>query len=173
MYSLLLRKALPFALTFVIGSLVGGLFKAVGFGGRNNYEARAFRYSYGGRHSCRMRFQPRNLVAESKPLNIVNVPDARPAGRPVEVISIHGWTIPATVTFGADGMVHEVVPASNPVYDRNALKGEAADTRYESQLIHEWEAVERAARRIQFEPEIVDGLPVTVTKEVRIRVTYD
>src|SRR5215212_5047477 len=107
MYSLLLRKALPFALTFILGSLVGGLFKAAGFGGQSAGNARAFRYSYGGRHSCRMRFQRRDLVAESKPLTILFKPDAR---RPDELRGTDKEgirSLSVNVTFGADGKVQD------------------------------------------------------------------
>ena len=34
-----------------------------------------------------------------------------------------------------------------------------------------WAAVERAARQIQFEPETINGMPVSVTKEIEIHFT--
>jgi len=152
MYSLLLRKALPFALTFILGSLVGGLFKAVGFGGPSDGNARAFRYSYGGRHSCRMRFERRNLVAETKPLNILSKPDARlPRGagdgrRSMEVYA----------TFGSDGKIQDV------------QLGSADDWREQLDETPMWRAVEEAAYAIKFEPETYDGMPVSVVKKVEI-----
>jgi len=166
MYSLLLRKALPFALTFILGSLVGGLFKAVGIGGPSAGNARAFRYSYGGRHhSCRMRFQRRNLVAESNPLTILFKPDAHWPREAMTMIGEEGVD-PAHlfVTFGADGKVHEVkadksYPLSLPV---RVITSEAA-----------WDAAEDAARHIQFTPETVDGVPVTVIRSVEIRWIFN
>ena len=77
MYSLLLRKALPFALTFIIGSLVGGLFKSVGIGGLSAERGRSYFHGHGGRRSCGFRARQRYLVAESKPLQITFKPDAR------------------------------------------------------------------------------------------------
>lgn len=162
MYSLLLRKALPFALTFIIGSLVGGLFKSVGFGGTGAGNARAFRYGHGGRHnSCRMRFQRRDLVAESKPLQVTFKPDAR---WPDELRGTAKGDFPVVrtrVTFGADGKVLNVESVSPEpgTYQRNWTESEA----------RKWEAVEKAAWQIRFEPETVDGVPVTVTREVNIR----
>lgn len=152
MYSLLLRKALPFALTFILGSLVGGLFKSIGFGGPSVGDARAFRYSHGGRHSCRMRFQPRNLVAESKPLQILDKPSPwwawGDAGSPAPVRVL--------VKFGADGRVQNVEQL-----DHFELPREIAET------------AKKAAWRIQFEPETVNGVPVSVTKEVEINFMFE
>src|SRR5215213_2574657 len=166
MYSLLLRKALPFALTFILGSLVGGLFKSVGFGGLSAGNARAFRYSYGGRHSCRMRFQRRDLVAESKPLAILNVPDAtwpddfKPdaswSGKFEKSYKFPGAWV--SVTFGADGKVQRVEP-SDERYPSLGAEGDRVV----------WECMARAARQIRFEPETVDGVPITVTRDVEIQ----
>jgi hypothetical protein len=157
MYSLLLRKALPFALTFVIGSLVGGLFKAVGIGGGGDSNARSYFYRHGGRHGCGARAGQRYLVAESKPLQITFKPDARlPQG-----IKRNGLeSLSARVTFGADGKVQNVEHVS-PEPGTCQMKWMESVTR-------KWEAVQTAARQIQFEPETVDGVPVTVTREVEI-----
>ena len=165
MYSLLLRKALPFALTFIIGSLVGGLFKSVGFGGPSAGNTRAFRYSYGGRHSCRMRFQPRNLVAESKPLNILFKPDATMS---VGADSLRRNTdvgVMALVTFGADGKVKGVESGSLMSACGKYRVGEVSGDMLE--------AVSNAASQIRFEPETVNSVPVTVTREVEIRVAFN
>jgi len=162
MYSLLLRKALPFALTFILGSLVGGLFRSSGFGGRGDYEARSFRHSHGGGHSCRMRFQRRNLVAESKPLNIINVPDASVSAGPNSLRRGTGVRVMALATFGADGKVRGV-ESGNYVSACGRYKGEEVSAEF-------LEAVRDAASRIKFEPETVDGVPVTVTRETEIIV---
>lgn len=155
MYSLLLRKALPFALTFVIGSLVGGLFKAAGFGGRSYDHPRAFYYDYGEGHSCRMRYQRRYLVAKSKPLQITFKPDAVFKG-------VKGGTVPVSVTFGADGTVR-MVGLSTFYSDHDARPPERAMR----------DAAVNAAWQIQFQPETVDGVPVTVTRDVEIRFMAD
>lgn len=174
MYSLLLRKALPFALTFIVGSLVGGLFKSVGFGGLSADCERSNFHDHGGRRSYRMRFQPRNLVAESKPLLITFKPDARPRElksdarwpRELQGGRIEPVSVRVRVTFGADGKVQQVEPVNDSL---------ASAVRSERQGIVEnlgasitWNAVERAAQQIQFEPETIDGVPVTVTREVEI-----
>ena len=167
MYSLLLRKALPFALTFILGSLVGGLFKAVGVGSPSAHRARAFYYGYGEGHgrSCRMRARQRYLVAESKPLNIISRPDAVVS---VEADSLRQGTdrrVIALVTFGSDGKVQGVESGSLLSSCGKAVVGEASG--------EVWEAVKRAAMQIQFEPETVDGVPVTVTREVEISVALN
>jgi len=157
MCSLLLKKAIPFALTFVLGSFIGGLFKSFVPGGQSTNHARAYYYGYGEGHSCRMRARRSYLVAESKPLLISFKPDARwPRG-----IMMRGGVPPSArvnVTFGMDGKVAEVSPAESWLMDwqTSTLKGV-------------WLDVERTAKEIQFEPEMVNGLPVTVTREVEIR----
>src|ERR1044071_6352583 len=73
MYSFLLKKALPFTLTFVFGAalgIAGGLFGPSGK--KAEYAFVTLTYDYAGR--CRMR--SRKLVAESKPLNILYKPNA-------------------------------------------------------------------------------------------------
>lgn len=168
MHSLLLKKGLPFALTFVVGSLVGGLFHSFGVGGRETVPARSYFYGYGEGHghSCRLRARRRYLVAESKPLLITFKPDAslpddfRPdASRPGEYEA--GYKFPGAwvrVTFGSDGKVQQVEP-NDIHYPSLGTKGDKVV----------WERTERAARQIQFEPETVDGVPITVTKDVEIK----
>ncbi|HYY95456.1 MAG TPA: hypothetical protein VE713_13130, partial [Pyrinomonadaceae bacterium] len=121
--------------------------------------------AYGYGHSCRMR--ARNLVAETKPLLIRFKPDAR---WPRE---LHGGRIDlvrARVTFGADGKVQQVEPGNN---------GLSFDSFGDKELITHpgvvamWNAVERAARQIQFEPELINGVPVSVTKDVEIHFMAD
>jgi hypothetical protein len=155
MYSLLLKKAIPFALTFVLGSLIGGLFKFAGVGGQTAAPARAYFHGYGEGRSCRARLRARTLVAETKPLVITFKPDAVwPRGLKVE----KGGFVLVGVTFGADGQVQKV---DVPQRDINH------DIELPSQPI--WGAAVKAARLIQFQPETVDGMPVTVTRDVEIR----
>jgi hypothetical protein len=166
MYSLLLRKALPFALTFILGSIIGGLFKSVvDFSGPSAGRARAFYYGYGEGHSCRMRFQRRNLVAESKPLNILSKPDATMSMGADSLRRGTGVGVMALVTFGADGKVKGVKSACFL-----SACGKYAEGEVYGDIL---EAVSNAASQIQFEPETVNSVPVTVTREVEIRVTFN
>lgn len=155
MCSLLLKKALPFALTLLLGSFIGGLFKSVGFGGQKTERSRAYFYGYGEGHSCRMHARHRDLVAETKPLTILFKPDA---ALPLDFKGEKGGFVPVSVTFGADGAVQKV--EASPQY-----------TLYDVELPPRpmWAAVVKAAQQIRFTPETVDGVPVTVTKDVEIR----
>lgn len=155
MYSFLLKKALPFALTFVFGALLGGLSGLCGGPEKRAESALGTRtYDYGGR--CRMR---RRLVAETRPLSILSTPDAL---LPRAAVPGEGADPVARVrvTFGADGKVQEVTPLKSrfPAQGGNLVE-----------LKEAWEAAEDAARRIRFTPETVNGLPVTVAREVEIR----
>ena len=161
MYSLLLKKAIPFALTFVIGSFVGGLFKFIGYGGQKTEPARAYfdAYGEGHRRSCPMHARGRYLVAETKPLLITFKPDAR---RPRELRWMKREDLPpvsVSITFGADGKVQ--VGHRPP----ELLVG-GSENWPEVML---WDAAAEAARGIQFEPETRDGVPVAVTREIEIR----
>jgi hypothetical protein len=79
------------------------------------------------------------------------------------------------VTFGADGRVQRVGPpvgmaitgSKNYVIHHRAYRTAGLET---PAL---WEAVEKAAWRIQFEPETVNGVPVSVTKDVEINFVRD
>jgi hypothetical protein len=162
MLSLLLRKALPFALTFVVGTALGGLTWLSGGAGKKA-ETALYTRTYDFHGGCSKRRH--RLVAETKPLEIHFKPDARwprgimmarPGGRPDSAR--------VRVTFGADGRVAEVSPADA------WLAGEPARR---SVLAGVWYAVEGTARQIRFTPETVDSVPVTVTKDVEIRFLTD
>jgi len=146
--SLLLRKALPFALTFVVGTALGGLTWL--FGGsekktETTTRARVTRvYDYGSR--CRMRGH--KLVAETKALVILSQPKAH-------YQPLAGRTVRVNVKFGADGRV-QGVEHLQPLLPESVL-----------------ESVERAAWQIQFTPELVNSLPVAVEREVEIRVASE
>ncbi len=160
MYSFLLKRALPFTLTFAAGAALGGL---VGLFGRSekkaDYVLGTRTYEFGSR--CRG-MRRHNLVAESKPLVILFKPDARwPRGgdmgkglHPAQVL----------VTFGADGKVQKVRPLASWFHVRDEELDEAKAA---------WEAVERAARQIKFTPETINSMPVSVEKEVEIRFIAD
>src|SRR5437868_12772333 len=161
MHSYLLKKLLPFTLTFIVGAIIGGLFKGYGTGpavwawpGPPNatpllgHEG-PFGYGYDRRRSCRM--YRRDLVAETKPLVILFKPDAN-YPRAWEGYRNSVWV---RVTFGSDGKV-QGVEQLQPLLPDVMLK-----------------AVDRAARQIQFTPEIVNGVPITVTKDLEIHFMGD
>ena len=158
MLSLLLKKALPFSLTFLVGTaVVGGLAWLVGGSGKKEEAVLVTRtYDFQSRCGARSR-QHRHLVAESEPLTILFKPDARyplaPEGR-----------VRVNVTFGADGEVKAVMPLASWFHsrDEDLVRVKAM-----------WDAVEGAARQIRFMPETVDGVPVTVARDVEIRFTAD
>ncbi|MDT7809843.1 MAG: hypothetical protein QOJ70_3656 [Acidobacteriota bacterium] len=169
MYSHLLKKALPFTLTLILGATVAGMFKphhpktlmwtwpehSTPLLGREG----PFDGLHEHRHSCDMRRH--NLVAETKPLVITSQPNAQwPRGLEVgpEGVS-HVWV---QVTFGADGKVHEALP----VLDRY-------DAYPQERLNQVWSAVYGAAREIRFEPETINGMPVSVTKDVLINFALE
>jgi hypothetical protein len=159
MYSLLLKKVIPFALTFVIGSLVGGLFKFFVPGGQTTIRARSFYHGHGESRSGCDHERRRYLVAESKPLQITFKPDAR---RPRELRWMKREDLPpvsVSITFRADGKVQV---GHRPT----ELLVNSSENWPEVML---WDAAAEAARGIQFEPEMVNGLPVTVTREAEIR----
>lgn len=161
MYSHLLKKALPFTLALVVGVFIGGLFKprAADSPSWASWHGARREFGFGrrrGRDHCRMR--RRYLVAETQPLRILFQPEAYlPFGRGAEDFS------PARVlvTFGADGKVQAVEPL-----DDGAVA--ARRTRHAA-----WNALESAARSIHFEPETINGMPVSVSKEVEVRFSGD
>jgi hypothetical protein len=156
MYSLLLKKAIPFALTFVIGSFVGGLFKFFVPGAQSLERPRAYYYhGHGESRSGCDHARGRYLVAESKPLTILFKPDAV---WPPGVKGEEGDFVPVSVTFGADGTVQKVELST--YYSSHDARPPERPTR---------DAAAKAAQQIRFTPETVDGIPVTVTREVEIR----
>ena len=178
MFSLLLKKALPFTLTLVVGFALGGLFRpsppaATIWTWADNVTPALgregpFGHPHGRGHDhCRMR--PRNLVAVTKPLVILFKPDARwPRG--AQLSEEGARTARVLVTFGADGKVQQVEPGNNCLI---AAGQDLTVTSKDSNRKAVWDAVERAARQIQFEPELINSLPVSVTKEIEIRFMLD
>ena len=172
MLTCLLKRVSPFTLTFAVGATLGWLFNFHAPGVRvgeltARLERREAPFAYGYGHSCRM--YRRDLVAETKPLVILFKPDAHwPRGlmqseegiSPVRVI----------VTFGADGKVQQVEPANNCLITARQDWGSTSKDVKEASV---WAAVERAARQIQFEPEMVNSVPVSATKEVEIHFMAD
>ena len=153
--SLLLKKALPFTLTLVVGTALGGLTWLFG-GSEKRSETRLVTrtYDYGSR--CRMRSH--KLVAESKPLFIHYKPVVSyPAARGFEAKDDASARV--EVTFGAEGRVTQVKPLSLSFEgrDESLVRVKAM-----------WESVAEAAQRIEFTPETVEGAPVTVTRVVEM-----
>jgi hypothetical protein len=163
MYLFLLKKALPFTLTFIVGaalSAVTGLFGA----SEKRVEHVRFTtrtYEFGSR--CRVR--RRYLVAESKPLRITFKPDATLSVGPDSLRRGTGVRVLAVVTFGADGKVQGVESAS--------ILSACGKYRSDEASGDILAAVKLAASQIQFEPETVDGMPVTVTREVEMAVAFN
>src|SRR5215207_5961724 len=103
MYSFLLKRALPFTLTFVFGAALGGL---LGLFGGSEKRAESFVGTRTYEFNSRCRARRHHLVAESKPLAILHKPDAiLPAGS--GGIKSNSEFIPVNVTFGADGKVQQ------------------------------------------------------------------
>jgi TonB family protein len=145
MISCLLKKALPFTLTFIVGATVGGLFKS-----HRSYEAAwsvnvtplmGHEGQFGDRHGCRA--YRRRLLAESSPLVI----NSQPTATYTTMAKRHGLTgvVRLRVTFGADGSVKEVVPL------RLLPDGLT-------------ESAEAAAWQIKFTPATENGVPISVAK---------
>jgi hypothetical protein len=162
MYLFLLKRALPFTLTFIFGAALSGLLGLFGASGKKA-ETFVTTRTYEFESRCRMRRH--NLVAESKPLNILNVPDAVTSVESNSPTRRPGVRVLAVVTFGADGKVQGVESASL-LSACGKYRGDEASGDILS-------AVKRAAMQIRFEPETVDSIPVTVTREVEIPVTFN
>jgi hypothetical protein len=159
MYSFLLKKALPFTLTFIFGAALAAL---VGLFGASEKKSESFvgTRTYDYANHCRMRRH--NLVAESKPLNIINVPAARWPREVGKSMRERFGPVRLRVTFGADGKVQEVE------LPQELLVGSPDWPR-----VRVWDASREAARGIRFEPETVNSVPITVTREVEINFDND
>lgn len=163
MYWFLLKKIVPFTLTFIFGAALSGLTGLFG-ASQKKPELVSLRFTWGmeeGRGHCRMRHH--NLVAESKSLNILSIPDAR-----WPKWAHYDKAVLALVTFGADGNVQRVEPANADIKDVLSEISQQRSITHIDMRPFIWDAAERAARQIQFEPELLNGVPVTVTKEVEI-----
>jgi hypothetical protein len=157
MYLFLLKRALPFTLTLIFGAVLSGLTGLFGASEKKAESVLGTRtYEFGGH--CRM--HRHNLVAESKPLNILKVPDAV---WPLGVKAEEGrGKVPVKVTFGADGTVQKVEASSQ--YTLRDIEVPPPPF---------WSAVVKAARDIRFTPEVINGVPVSVEKEVEIYFAAD
>src|SRR5215213_6825530 len=110
MYLFLLKKALPFALTFIFGAALSGLVGLFGHSGKKIESVSYTRtYEFGSR--CRMRRH--NLVAESKPLKILDKPFASLSRVSPAIGDLNPVTV--NVPFGAKGKVEKVEPVGGIV----------------------------------------------------------
>ncbi len=151
----LLKKVLPFTLTFLVGALVGGM---TGFRGARGVEklraAGGDVFVHRGRgpkrgEGCRNRrlaLEPAS-APDSKPLNVISKP--RP-DYPLKGLDygVQGSVI-LDVTFGADGRIHNVTTIDGlpEIFGFN-------------------DAAESAARQMKFEPATRGGIPISVTRKV-------
>lgn len=150
----LLKRALPFMLTFAIGAGVGGFFQFFTSRAAGWLAAKRNTYSYASRRGCGKRFR-RAYAPESKPPVITFKPDAVLSQQLATIRPLGGFNpVPVRVTFGADGLVREA----------EALGGWSAELR---------ERAEYAARNIKFIPATVEGAPTTVTEVVEIRISVE
>jgi len=154
----LLKRVLPFTLTFVVGAAVGGFFQLLGAGGAG-WGGRRYQYNYERRRGCGKKFQRNYFAPEAKPPVILCKPDAR-WPRELETLERPAF-VSVRVAFGADGSVQEVEAPHWARYSPGSAQ------------LAVWGAVERAARQIRFAPATLDGAPVTETEEVAIRFIAD
>ena len=150
MLSCLLKRFLPFALTFAFGAAAGGLANLYGArtssagwsaSGRRHLGAG---FGAGARRGCP---GARKALAETRPLNILHQPAARyPEGSVMKGLAASALV---RVTFGADGRIQQVEPREALPYSLNRAAVDAA-----------W--------RIRFEPATEDSVAVPVTRDVRI-----
>ncbi|HEV2860268.1 MAG TPA: energy transducer TonB [Pyrinomonadaceae bacterium] len=139
----LLKRVLPFTLTFILGAAVAGLAGLLTRGGVTVFERH--QYSHGGkRGGCGSAYRHK-LLAESKPLSIGYQPTAvytREARR-----RDYAGTVRMRVTFGADGAVKAVETLQGQPYGLT-------------------QSAERAAWKTGFTPAMENGLPISVTRVV-------
>jgi len=143
MTTCLLKRILPFALTFALGAAIVGIAGLFGAGGGGVFKRRAHTYSYGG-GGCSKGYRNKPL-SESRPLSI----QYRPNAVYTSEARRRGFTgtVRLRVTFGADGAVKAVETLQGQPYGLT-------------------QSAERAAWGITFSPSLENGLPVAVTRTV-------
>ncbi|MDQ3803697.1 MAG: energy transducer TonB [Acidobacteriota bacterium] len=148
----LLKRVLPFTLTFIVGAAVGGFFQL--FGARDaGWRGRRYGYTDEGRRGCGKKFKRNYFAPKSRPPVILFKPDAR-LPRAARTAGEGPFTTRVRVTFGEDGVVR---------------RAEAVGT----WLPEVSEAAARAALNIHFIPATLDGEATTVTEEVPIRFSFE
>ncbi|HLM56761.1 MAG TPA: energy transducer TonB [Pyrinomonadaceae bacterium] len=140
----LLKRVLPFTLTFILGAAVAGFAGLLTRGGGAGLFKRD-RYGHGPkRGGCGSAYRHK-LLAESKSLSINYQPTAvytREARK-----RDHTGTVRLRVTFGADGAVKAVETLQGQPYGLT-------------------QSAERAAWRTSFTPALENGLPISVTRVI-------
>ncbi|HYE15422.1 MAG TPA: TonB family protein [Pyrinomonadaceae bacterium] len=142
-----LTRALPFALTFLIGSAVAGFLKLFDWRSASHTSGSAAVFTARGDGSgCDYRRKRRlTLAGESKPLVITHKPsavytrEARRAG--------HSGTVRLNVKFGPDGKVMTVEPLREQPYGLTI-------------------SAVKAAFDIEFTPAVEGGKPVPATRVI-------
>ncbi len=161
MLTCFLKRILPFTLTFIIGAAAGGFFTIPHRRPASREEIlRAYSFSEDGGHHCRARTQ--RLLAESKPLVIIFKPDAQWPLKYRGLARKDFLPVLVRVTFGADGEVHKVQPTDDVL----ARKVDVLE-------LMMFVAASTAARHIQFEPETINNVPISVMKEIEINFMAD
>jgi hypothetical protein len=164
MHPCLLKKLLPFALTFIVGATIGGLFKSR-VTTQTSTERTTLMLDHGGYgygRSCRM--YRRDLVAETKPLLIKFKPEAHWPRELRGIAQDEFLPVYVHVIFGADGKVQKVQPPNDSDYLVCCHNWPKARV---------WQAAADAAQNIQFEPEMINSVPVSVEKDVEIHFIND
>jgi len=143
MFVCLLKRALPFTLTLLVGSGLGSIFS--GTSPRSQSSVTTTTMLTSRSYSCAERHRARAAAAESTPLIVTFEPNTRltEAARRNKTVGV----VELLVRFGADGKA-TVVDHLTTLPD--GLTEEA----------------ERAAERTAFRPATINGKPYTVT-EVR------
>ena len=146
MTTCLLKRVLPFTLTFILGAAVAGIAGLLRPGGDRSYVAlERHSYGWGEGRSCRTTVKRHKLLAESKPLAINHRPNAVYTAEARR--RAHTGTVRLRVTFGADGKVKAVETLQGQPYGLT-------------------QSAERAAWRTNFTPALENGLPISVTRVI-------
>ncbi len=145
MTTCLLKRVLPFTLTFILGAAVAGIAGLLRPGGARTYMVLEHRsYDLSGKRSCGTAYRHK-LLAESKPLAINYRPNAVYTAEARK--RAFTGTVRLRVTFGADGTVRGVETLQGQPYGLT-------------------QSAERAAWRTGFTPAMENGLPISVTRVI-------
>ena len=148
MTTCLLKRVLPFTLTFALGAAVAGFAGLLRPGGGRTYSHAVLEqqgYTLREGRSCPTTVKRHKLLAESKPLSIQHRPNAVYTAEARK--RAFTGTVRLRVTFGADGAVRGVETLQGQPYGLT-------------------QSAERAAWRINFSPAMENGLPISVTRAV-------
>jgi TonB family protein len=144
MMTCLLKRILPFTLTFALGAAAAGIVGLFTGDGAGVFKRRQQTYYGGGGGGCSKGYRHK-LLAESKPLYIKYQPSAVYTSEARR--RDFAGTVRLRVTFGADGAVKAVETLQGQPYGLT-------------------QSAERAAWGITFLPSLENGLPVPVTRTI-------